>query len=562
MDICDALIQELSNRGVQKLFGVPGDYVLSFFDRIERSPLKMMCMAGEEGAGFAADAHARLQGLGVAVVTYGVGALKLMNPVAGAYAEHSPLLVISGAPGVTEQKNHPRLHHSIRAPDTQQRLFSEICVDTARLDSTRTCMNDIRRVLDNMARTSRPGYLEIPRDRLTALLPESLSSEASIRFLPEILEVHRRVAGNIKQWLMQRQRPVILAGTELKQFGLQHFLEEFIEATGLAFATTLTGKSVLDERHPNFIGVYEGAMSSIECRERIENSDGLLILGAPFTDIDTGIFTHHFNSRTTIIVDMEEGLRSPFGNYPEVDLACFIQALAKQSNGNTRFSYGFLNTPQEKFQPHTNRGLSIQRIINAIDSLLEDDTVVVADPGDAMFAAAELHTHASNQFLLNGYWTSMGFAIPAGLGCWAADSSRRPLILLGDGAFLMSANELASLARYKVPAIIVVLDNQGYGTERPMLDGAFNDVAPVDHVALAHSMGIDKAVRARDETGLWKTLGTFMSDRLGPALISLELPMHDRSDALKRLTDELGKRVRHEDRRQSPDRREQLRFNA
>jgi indolepyruvate decarboxylase len=124
---------------VRRLDGVPGDDVLELFDRLERSPIDVICMAGEEGAGFAADGHARKQGLGVAVVTYGVGALKLLNPVAGAYAEQrSPLLVISGAPGLRESDEHGLLHHRIRASDTQERLFKQVCAQTACLDSGRT----------------------------------------------------------------------------------------------------------------------------------------------------------------------------------------------------------------------------------------------------------------------------------------------------------------------------------------------------------------------------------------------------------------------------------------
>lgn len=560
MDMCDALIQSLWNRGVQKAFGVPGDYVLGLFDRIERSPLQMMCMAGEEGAGFAADAHARLQGLGVAIVTYGVGALKLMNPVAGAYAEHSPLLVISGAPGVREQQNHPLLHHSIRSLDTQQRLFSEICVDTARLDSPASCVEEINRVLDTIMKKSRPGYLELPRDRLTCALPNFISAPTT-GFALQISEVHRQAAQNIRQWLMSRQRPVVLAGVEVNRFGLQSCLEQFLDSTGLPFATTLTGKSILSEQHPGFIGIYEGAMSSKECLEIVEGSDGLLILGAPLNDIDTGIFTHHFNPRTTVIVDSNQGIHSPIGDYEEVDLNSFLHALAENPDEDTRFSSSFLKISREEFKPHAKQSLCIARVFNAINTALEDDTVVIVDPGDAMFAAADLQTHAANEFLSNGYWASMGFAIPAALGCCAADSSRRPLVLLGDGAFLMSAMELASLARYHIPAIIMVLDNQGYGTERPMLDGAFNDIAPVDHMGLAQSMGIQKAARVKDEIGFWHQFREFMADREGPALLSVELPVHDKSLALQRLTEELGHRVRQEQRRPY-DRRQQERLQV
>jgi TPP-dependent 2-oxoacid decarboxylase len=96
--------------------------VLGLFDRLERSPIDVICMAGEEGAGFAADGQARLQGLGVA----------------GASAECSPLLVISGAPGLRKSDEHALLHHRIRASDTEERFFKQVCAQTACLDSGRT----------------------------------------------------------------------------------------------------------------------------------------------------------------------------------------------------------------------------------------------------------------------------------------------------------------------------------------------------------------------------------------------------------------------------------------
>ncbi|MFN5119463.1 MAG: thiamine pyrophosphate-binding protein, partial [Cyanobacteriota bacterium] len=152
MQIVAALIEALRQRGVRRVYGVPGDYVLGLFAALQASPIDLICTAGEEGAGFAADAHGRLQGLGVAVVTYGVGALKLLNPVAGAYAERSPLLVISGAPGLRESEEHPLLHHRIRADQTQLRLFREVTVASAVLDSGRTAAQELVRVLEGMRR--------------------------------------------------------------------------------------------------------------------------------------------------------------------------------------------------------------------------------------------------------------------------------------------------------------------------------------------------------------------------------------------------------------------------
>jgi len=122
VEITSELIEALLQRGVRRLDGVPGDDELELFDRLERSPIDVICMAGEEGAGFAADGHARKQGLGVA----------------GASAERSPMLVISGAPGLRESDDHGLLHHRIRASDTQVRFFKQVCAQTACLDSGRT----------------------------------------------------------------------------------------------------------------------------------------------------------------------------------------------------------------------------------------------------------------------------------------------------------------------------------------------------------------------------------------------------------------------------------------
>ena len=97
------LIHQLYSRGVRHVFGVPGDYVLGFFHELECSNLKVINTSDEQSAGFAADAYARVSGLGVACITYCVGGLKVANPTAQAFAEKSPVVVISGAPGRNER---------------------------------------------------------------------------------------------------------------------------------------------------------------------------------------------------------------------------------------------------------------------------------------------------------------------------------------------------------------------------------------------------------------------------------------------------------------------------
>ena len=548
MDIAHALIEALVQRGVRRVYGVPGDYVLGLFDRFEQSPIEMVCTAGEEGAGFAADAHARLQGLGVAVVTYGVGALKLLNPVAGAYAERSPVLVISGAPGVRESDGHALLHHSIRASDTQQRFFNEVCAETARLDSGRTAASEITKVLAAMQRESRPGYLELPRDCLTRPLPWPLPPLAVPAPAPEPAPLHRQRGEALLSWLRSRQRPVVLAGIELHRFGLQADLLTLLEREGWPFATSLSAKSLLNEHHPLCLGLYEGAAGPASVRDVVEGSDGLLILGMPLQDLDTGIFTMNLQADHVVRVEMAEGLRWSQGDLDSLDPVALVQVWREAPAPNTG-SLTFekpAQTEQAPFEPEPGVAITVRRLVDAVNARLSADTVVVVDPGDALFAAADLHLPIASDFLACGYWASLGFAIPASIGAWGGSSNPKvkPLVLLGDGSFLMSANELATLARYHIPALVVVLDNGGYGTERPMLDGPFNDVQPVDHVALAGAYGFKAARRVQLEADLGLALSDLLAFNDGPTLLSVELKQGDVSDVLRNLTAALAKRVR------------------
>src|SRR5882757_3954410 len=162
--IGEYLIQQLQAHGVRHVFGIPGDYVLGFYDQLLNSEMKIITTCDEQGAGFAADGYARVHGLGVVCITYCVGGLKVVNPVAGAFAEKSPVVVISGAPGLNERDKNPLLHHKVRDFDTQRRVFEHITVASAALEDPDTALSEIDRVLHAAVRFKRPVYLELPRD--------------------------------------------------------------------------------------------------------------------------------------------------------------------------------------------------------------------------------------------------------------------------------------------------------------------------------------------------------------------------------------------------------------
>src|SRR5919108_1839596 len=162
--IGEYLIQRLHAHGVRHVFGIPGDYVLGFYEQLLRSPIRIINTCDEQGAGFAADGYARMRGLGAVCVTYCVGGLKVANTTAEAFAEKSPVVVISGAPGMKEREKNPLLHHKVKEFDTQKKVFEQLTVASTVLSDPQIAFQEIDRVLHAALRYKRPVYIELPRD--------------------------------------------------------------------------------------------------------------------------------------------------------------------------------------------------------------------------------------------------------------------------------------------------------------------------------------------------------------------------------------------------------------
>jgi len=534
------LIRRLSEYGVEHVFGVPGDYFLNFCHQLEESPLQFINTSDEQGAGFAADAYARLRGMGVVCVTYCVGGLKLANTTAQAYAEKSPVVVISGAPGLNERLRDPLLHHKVRDFATQLRIFRELTAAATDLTDVDNGCCEIDRVLETAWRCKRPVYIELPRDLTECACqapcrprPQPAASDGAQ--LTEALD-------EIRSRLSQARRPVILAGIEVQRYGLQGALLDLLKRTGLPFATTLLAKSVLPEDHPQFIGLYEGALGADRVRQQIEDSDCLLLLGAFLTDINLGIFTARLNPACTIYATSE---RTTVGHhaYPEVYLPDLLDSLRE---GKLTVSPGPAATQQPPAAPWTasEKSITIARLMVCLEWFLAADSVLLADPGEALFAAADLTIRHPGAFLAPAYYASMGFAVPGAIGAQLARPDLRPVVLVGDGAFQMTGMELATAARFGLNPIVIVLNNGGYSTERPMLDGAFNDIPAWRFSRLPEFLGSGRSYDIHTERQLEAALQQAMEDKSTWALLEIHLHPDDRSPALQRLTEALAKRVR------------------
>jgi TPP-dependent 2-oxoacid decarboxylase len=534
------LIQRLSHFGVRHVFGIPGDYVLGFYDLLEKSSLRVINTCDEQGAGFAADAYARIRGLGAVCITYCVGGLKVANSTAGAFAEKSPVVVISGAPGLRERRKDPLLHHKVREFDTQKKVFEQITVASTVLSDPQIAFQEIDRVLHAALRYKRPIYIELPRDLVNVPgIPHHRPPEMNQRSDPAALKA---MLGEAQAMINAARKPVILADVEVHRFGLQNELVELAQKSNIPVASTLLGKSVIGEQHPFHLGVYEGAMGREDVRQYVEQSDCVLLLGFFMTDINLGVFTARLDPARCIRATSER-MSVRYHYYEDVRFKDFMRGLLRLPLRRRRLEKHPHPRATPAFRPERQASLTVKRLFQRLNSFLSPEMMVVADVGDALFGAADLFIHHSTEFLGPAYYASMGFSVPASIGAQMASPKLRPLVLVGDGAFQMTGMELATVARYGLNPIVIVLNNHGYGTERHMQDGPYNDLWPWRYSRLPEILGAGLGFEVRTEQELDDALRAAQEHRESYCLLEVHLDPLDRSPALQRLAERLARNL-------------------
>lgn len=440
MLLIDALLQELDIFGVKQLFGIPGDFVLPLFEQLQqRNHLPLYYLSHEPSVVFAADAAARISNKpAVVILTYGAGALNAVNAVAQAYVEHVPLLVIAGFPSQGEIARGLQIHHQARTVDSQRDIYREITAARFRLDNPDTAGSDIRAALTVVEQQSRPVLLEIPRDAL------SFNTIAAGPYLPEPIaadKIELAVAA-LTGRLQQAKKPVILAGVDVRRFEAVTELEALATKLNIPFISTLMGRASFNQHHPLFGGIFLDK-SDIRPAKLLSEADLILQIGVIKTDSNFAAHSELFPAEKVLCLEQQQLALKPL-------LAALLAA------------------PLAAFQPPVmpalpsvaaEQQLSATSLVQGLERILtaRHDTVpLISDIGDCLFAS--LHANPS-LMLAPAFYASMGYAVPAAFGVQAA-TGLRPVVLVGDGAFLMTGLELGHCARYGFAPIIIVFNNQ------------------------------------------------------------------------------------------------------
>ena len=329
-------------------------------------------------------------------------------------------------------------------------------------------------------------------------------------------------------------------GVEFHRFGYQNKLLRFVEEKRIPVVATLLGKSVMPEAHPLYLGIYEGAMGRNEVREFVEDSDCVIILGAFMTDVNLGIYTANLD-RSHSIYATSEKISVRYHTYEEVMFDDFIDGINSPNLRRRRKpNLGWAFPDTEPFEVEPKAPLTVRRLFQHLNEFINDELTVIADVGDSLFGAVELRIHQHTNFISPAYYTSMGFAVPASVGAQLSMPNTRCLVIVGDGAFQMTGTELSTVARYGLNPIVLILNNHGYGTERHLLEGSFNDIGSWNYSCMPTLFSTGRGFHVRTEGEFDEAIKTALDETEHFTVIEAELDKLDTSPALARLAERMS----------------------
>jgi TPP-dependent 2-oxoacid decarboxylase len=516
MPLGDFLVAYLRRYGVSHIFGLPGDLVLGLFHRFGRSrDLEIVTFSHEPSVGFAADGYARsTRRLGVVCVTYGAGGHNVVNPVAGAYAEQVPLLVVSGGPGEAEQKL-AGVHHQAKDVEGQHRIFEEVTCAARILLHPDLAAEEIHEVVRTIATEHRPGYLEIHRDMAEMTIPVPKHIQEWNGAFPRPASDARKLdeaVGEAASRLRKAKRPVLIGGVELFRERAEGEFMRLAEKLRVPVVTTVLAKGVFPMDHPQHMGIHIGPFSAPAIQKRVADADLVLALGTQLTDMNLGAAKPQVHRERSVWA-VSQRVNVSFHSYTDVELKDFVGKLAQQKlpvfKESVRYHDNLKRKPVKRTSKRGLRKLSVNDMLLEVNEFLasHDDEPydVFAESGDMLFGGLEVRVPNGGLYFAQGYYASMGFAVPAAMGA-EIGTGRRPLILCGDGGFQMTGPEISHAPVRGLSPVVVLVNNAGWGIFRPVTPRRdLLEIPPWPYAELAQAWG-GVGIRAQNRDELREAL--------------------------------------------------------
>jgi len=489
--VIEFILGRLHDIGVNDIFGVPGDYAFPLHDAIVAHPdVNWIGCCNELNAGYAADGYARIRGVGALSTTYGVGELSAISAVAGSYAENLPVFHLVGMPTLATQANRSLVHHTLGTGQFDLfRSMADTVVGASAIITPANAVAETERLIAEALYNRRPVYMALPSDVVNQpIVARSDPLPLPVSDWTALAAATDAVVGAVES----ASTACVLPGILLDRVGLREVARQFVEAADLPFATMFADKSVLDEDHPNYIGMYDGQLMDPAVREFVETCDVVVAIGTMATDLNTGAFTSHLDPDKIVKIDLHS-TRVGSTVYQSVEMADLLSALAGRS-WSTR-QYG--GPKPQQLGPMSGSGadpITADALYPRWADFLRPDDIVIAETGTCSMGLAFANLPRGARFHNQTLWGAIGWATPAALGAAVAAPNRRLVLFTGEGSHQLTAQEIGQFHRLGLTPIIFVLNNNGYLIERMLCtdpDIAYNDVTPWNYTELPHALGCD-----------------------------------------------------------------------
>jgi acetolactate synthase-1/2/3 large subunit len=484
MKLSDYVMLYLRDKGVRTIFGYQGSSVSHLIDSLHRvGHLRYVQNNHEQASAFSANAYAQISGgLGVALSCSGPGATNLITGIANAYFDSLPCVFITGQVGLAGFKTHPL----IRQHGFQETDIASIVKPITKFVATIFDPKEIRYNLEKavyLAQEGRPGsvLVDIPHNVQTAEIePESLTSffdsEEYTTHTTSYDDMNDNTIHEVHQLLTSAKRPVVLLGggsAHLKGTGL---IETFISEYHIPVVASLRGLDIFSHDHECFSG-FVGAYGNRYANFCVACSDVLLVLGSRLDTMQTGADIRQFARRANIIhvdIDIQE-LNRIDRNKTDIhcDVGLFLGKMVRHTGSRNVSADQWLETVgswKRKYPSGAQSGtpyVNPNEIISALGAYLTQDAIICCDVGlNQMYVAQSIRLNGRRSLLNSGGHGAMGYSLPAAIGAYSVSMDRQIICIVGDGGIQMNSQELHTIAKERIPAKVIIMNNSSLGMIR------------------------------------------------------------------------------------------------
>ncbi|AVL77199.1 pyruvate decarboxylase [Staphylococcus cohnii] len=532
------LMDAIRSVGVDKVFGVPGDFNLTFLDDIiNREDMEWIGNTNELNASYAADGYARIKGISAMVTTFGVGELSAVNGIAGAYAERVPVIAITGAPTREVERAGKYVHHSLGEGtfDDYRKMYKHITTAQGYI-TPENAQTEIPRLINAAINEKRPVHIHLPID----VAAVDIEVETPYQYTAPAKQDVDSYIEIIENKLKNAKQPLIIAGHEINSFALHDKLEQFVNQTHIPVAQLSLGKGAFNEENLYYMGIYDGKIADEQIKAYVDQSDVILNIGAKLTDSATAGFSYGFNLENVIMMNH---------HYFKVDeLRDEEVKLVDLLDGLLNIDYtADVNYPRYQVTNETvelsDEPLKQSTYFKLMQQFIQPQDVILAEQGTSFFGAYDLLFSKDNTFIGQPLWGSIGYTLPATLGTQIADKQRRNVLLIGDGSLQLTVQALSTIIREALKPVIFVINNDGYTVERKIHGetALYNDIKMWNYKQLPFVFGMKETdVQIHDVTTS-NTLATALDEiNQNPNImhfVEVHMDVHDAPEKL----DAIGK---------------------